>query len=168
MSKSLTTFGRRSAAQSAKEGAIAAAAAAAAIIAAAAAIVVADLSWSLVVTDEREAKPHNTRVVHVVRRQVHKVQAWPVPPMLGHELGDLSIPLNAAPRHLPTRNVEERQHLLEQVLRRHALRVGLCVFQQIFEVLVVDRFLELLEVSVLINIKHRTYKMRRPLATAGS
>jgi len=27
------------------------------------------------------------------------------------------------------------------------LRVGLCVFQQIFEVLVVDRFLELLESS---------------------
>jgi len=52
---------------------------------------------------------------------------------------------NVAPRHLPTRNVEERQHLLEQALRRHALRVGLCVFQQIFEVLVVDRFLELLE-----------------------
>ena len=34
-----------------------------------------------------------------------------------------------------------------QVLRRHALRVGLCVLQQIFEVLVVDRFLELLEGS---------------------
>ena len=48
---------------------------------------------------------------------------------------------------LPTRNVEERQHLLEQALRRHALRVGLCVFQQIFEVLVVNRFLELLEGS---------------------
>ena len=31
--------------------------------------------------------------------------------------------------------------------RRHALRVGLCVFKQIFEVLVVDRFLELLEGS---------------------
>jgi len=47
-------------------------------------------------------------------------------------------------KELPTRDVEERQHLLEQVLRRHALRVGLCVFQQIFEVLVVDRFLQLL------------------------
>ena len=40
-------------------------------------------------------------------------------------------------KELPTRNAEERQNLLEQVLRRHALRVGLCVFQQIFEVLVV-------------------------------
>ena len=49
------------------------------------------------------------------------------------------IPLNVAPRHLPTRNVKERQQHLEQVLRHHALRVGLCVFQQIFEVLVVDR-----------------------------
>ena len=43
----------------------------------------------------------------------------------------------ALSKELPTRNVEERQHLLEQVLRRHALRVGLCVFQQIFVVLVV-------------------------------
>ena len=54
---------------------------------------------------------------------------------------------SVSPRHLPTRNVKERQHLLEQVLRRHALRVGLCVFQQIFEVFVVVRFLELLEGS---------------------
>ena len=84
------------------------------------------------------------RVLHVARRQVQKVRAWPVPPVLGHELSDLSIPLSAAPRHLPARNAEERQHLLEQVLRHHALRVGLCVFQKIFEVLVVDRFLELL------------------------
>jgi len=67
--------------------------------------------------------------------------------MLGNELGDLSIPLSAAPRHLPTRNVEERQQILEQVLRHYALQVGLCVFQQIFEVPVVDRFLELLESS---------------------
>ena len=37
--------------------------------------------------------------------------------------------------------------LFEQALHRHALRVGLCVFQQIFQVLVVDRFLELLEGS---------------------
>ena len=56
------TAGRRSAAQSAKEGAIAAAAAAAAAIIAADAadpswaIVVADLSWSLAVADERVVK----------------------------------------------------------------------------------------------------------------
>ena len=56
--------------------------------------------------------------------------------------------LDALSKKLPTRNVEERQDLLEQVLRCHALRVGLFVFQQIFEVLVVDRFLELLEGSV--------------------
>ena len=135
-----------------KEGAIAAAAAAAAIIAAAAAdpswvIVVADLSCSLVVADERVSQPHSTRVLHVARRQVRIVRAWPVPPVLGHELGDLRIPLSVAPRHLPARNVEERQHLLEKVLRRHALRIGLCVVQQIFEVPVVDRFLELLEGS---------------------
>ena len=90
--------------------------------------------------------------MHVARRQVRKVRAWPVLPMLGHELGDLSTPLSAAPRHLPTRNAEERQHLLEQVLRRHALRVGLCIFQKIFEVLVVDRFLELLEGSAIKHI----------------
>ena len=34
--------------------------------------------------------------------------------------------LDTLSKELPTRNVEERQHLLEQVLRRHALRVGLC------------------------------------------
>ena len=54
----------------------------------------------------------------------------------------VSSNLDTLSKELPTRNVEERQHLLEQVLRRHALRVGLCVFQQIFEVLVVDRFLD--------------------------
>ena len=56
----------------------------------------------------------------------------------------VSSNLDTLSKELPTRNVEERQHLLEQVLHRHALRVGLCVFQHIFEVLVVDRFLELL------------------------
>ena len=56
-----------------KEGAIAAAAAAAAAIITAAAadpfwaIVVADLSWSFVVADERVAQPHSTRVMHVAR-----------------------------------------------------------------------------------------------------
>jgi len=53
--------------------------------------------------------------------------------------------LSTLPHGLPTRSAEERQHFLGKVLRRHALRVGLCVFQQIFEVLVVDRFLELLK-----------------------
>jgi len=43
---------------------------------------------------------------------------------------------------------------LEHVLRRHALRVGLCVFQQTFEVLVVDRYLELLEDSEKEICKH--------------
>ena len=79
---------------------------AAAVIAAVAAdsswaIVIADLSWSLIVADERVALPHNLRIMHVVRRQVHKVRAWPVPPIFGHELGDLSLPLYVAPRHLP-------------------------------------------------------------------
>jgi len=59
----------------------------------------------------------------------------------------VSSSLDTLSKELPTRSVEERQHLLEQVLRRHALRVGLCVFQQIFDVIVVDRFLELLEGS---------------------
>ena len=59
----------------------------------------------------------------------------------------VSSNFDTLPKELPTRNVEERQHLLEQVLRRLALWVGLCVFQQIFEVPVVDRFLELLEGS---------------------
>ena len=72
-----------------------------------------------------------------IRRKTTKVNArLPV----SSDLGTLS-------KELPTRNAEERQHLIEQVLHRHALRVGLCVFQQIFEVLVVDRFLELLEGS---------------------
>ena len=59
----------------------------------------------------------------------------------------VSSNLDTLSKELPTRIAEERQHLLKQVLRRHALRVGLCVFQQVFEVLVVDRFLELLEGS---------------------
>ena len=61
-------------------------------------------------------------------------------------------------QELPTQNVEERQDLLKQVLRRHALRVGLCVFQQIFEVLVVNRFLELLGGSA--KTKFRKYRSK--------
>jgi len=52
--------------------------------------------------------------------------------------------------------LRERQQLLEQVLRHHAHRVGLCVFQQIFEVLVVDRSLELLEGSAKFSAKKKT------------
>ena len=59
----------------------------------------------------------------------------------------VSSSLDTLSKELPTRSAEERQHLLEQVLCRHALRVGLSVFQQIFEVLVVDCFLKLLEGS---------------------
>ena len=72
-----------------------------------------------------------------IRRKTKKVNArLPV-----------SSNLDTLSKELPTRNVEERQRRLEQVLRRHALRVGLCVFQQIFKFLVVDRFLDLLEGS---------------------